>query len=188
MKLPWFLFLLCLAMCGVVGYLCFFVEEEPYEEVAGGKVYLGHGFTHPEYPSMQRGGPGAARHAKLLWLGWLYGILQIAFLVSCLALAQRKQGKLGPMVKPILAGGFLFALLFTFFILSYRAYMNEETHSFFLAQVKPTAWMLYGIWGFPVYFIFLYILTFKRWFLTDEDLERFKKIVAEKRRNDAEEA
>lgn len=192
MKLPWLLFALCLAMCAVLGYIGLFVEEAPFEETQAGpgepahKVYLGHGFVHPEYPSMEQGGPGAARHSKILFLGWLFGILQIAFFVSCLALAQQKGGRLGPLFKPIAVGGFLFALVFTFFILSYRAYMNEDAHSLFLFQVRPTAWMLYGVWGFPVYFLVVYVLTFKSWFVTDEDLVRFREIVAEKRASESE--
>lgn len=191
MKLPWILFALSLSMCVLLGVV-FSIEEEPFEEVASEdgttveKVYKGHGFPHPEFPAMQAGGPGAPRHEKILWLGWVFAILQVAFLVTCLALGASRKGRVGPFAVPLALGGLLMAAVFTFLILSYRAYMTEDSHSLFLSLPRPTAWMVYGVWGFPVFFMLLYILTFKRWFMTEEDLERFREIVAAKRRDDAE--
>ena len=99
MRIHWVLFGLLLAMCGVVGYLLL-LEETPFEEVVadGGNVekeYFGHGFPHPEFPSMNAGGPGEARHEKILWPGFAYGVLTLLIMAAMLAFGIRRDEKLG---------------------------------------------------------------------------------------------
>ena len=60
-KLPVLLFGLLLALCATV-CVAFLLGEIPVEEVStpGGReqrTYLGHGVTHPVFPSMNHGGP-----------------------------------------------------------------------------------------------------------------------------------
>ncbi|MCH7910250.1 MAG: hypothetical protein IIB38_11605 [Candidatus Hydrogenedentes bacterium] len=175
MKLPWILFGLCLAMCCVVAALILFVDEVPG----------GHGAGHPVFDTMSTGGDGAARHENLLVYGWVFGVLQICFFVACLAFGASKKERVGALKVPLLAGTAVYLLVFTFLVFSYRAYMLEETHALFLAFPRPTAWMLYGIWIFPVFFIFLYMFTFDRLIFTDDDQLRFEEIIAERRRSEA---
>lgn len=191
-KIPHMLFALSLAMC-VVMVLIIRTEERPSVEVVNEEtgemetVSRGHGFAHPDFANMQSGGPGQERHEDLLLLGWVFGVLQILFFITCLALGGQKKGSLGPLFKPLVFGGAGFIAIFTALILSYNAYMREDVHSLVLFQVKPTAWMLYGIWGFPVVFIVAYVLTFDKWFMTDDDLEAFRELVAKKRAQAEEE-
>ena len=191
MKLPWLMFGILLAMCITVA-ATMVMEEVPYEEVLSKdgsgdsvqKAPRGHGFQHFQFETMQQGGPGILRHSRILWMGWVYGILMIAVFTACLMLGAKKGDRLGPLRKPLLVGGVLFAVVFTFLILSYRTYMNEDSHSLTLSLPRPTAWMLYGLWVFPVYFVVLYVLTFDRWFLTEEDMKRFQEILSMKRGNE----
>lgn len=176
MKLPWILFGLCVAMCFLVGALVLFVEEAPD----------GHGAGHPVFDTMSVGGDGAARHENVLFYGWAFGALQICFFVACLAFGASKKERVGALKVPMLAGTAVYLVVFTFLVWSYRTYMLEETHVLFLSFPRPTAWMMYGIWIFPVYFILLYWFTFDSTILTKDDLQRFNELVDEKRRNEAE--
>ena len=194
MNTPRVLFAFLLGMVALVATAILFVEEVPFEEVLGedgsvvSRTYQGHGIGHPQFSTMLIGGSGADRHEKILWLGWALGVLEIGFFVACLALGLRKAGKVGPAKVPLAIGGIGFAIVFTFLILSYRGYMNEAEHALFFSLPLPTAWMLYGIWFFPVFFIVLYVVTFDTWNLTHDELERFQEILKAKRAQDPEEA
>ena len=170
MKLPWVFFALLLAMCFLVGYV-FTVEEST----------LGHGFTHPEFGTMQRGGDGVERHAEVLWCGWLFGVLEISVFVAMLALGLRHRGELLERKWPLLFGLLLYMGVFTLIILTYQAYAAADSRPLFLSLPAPSAWMLYGLWGVPLYFHGLYVLFFDRWVLKGEDLDRFRQIVEAKR-------
>ena len=193
MKLPYLLFALLLGMCGVI-VAAFMIDEVPYTEAvpeAGGesvKTYLGHGFTHPEFETMQVGGDGAERHAKVLWLGWGFGMLQIAFFLTCLAFGSRKHGRVGPFLKPIAIAGVIYAAIFTMMFVAYRGYANEDSHALFLALPIPTAWMIYGVWIFPLFYMLLYMYHFDSWTFTEEDQAEFDRLVAARRATEAGEA
>lgn len=181
MKFPLILFALSLALCGVI-VAAFVIPEVPFvdEEIDGvtQRTYLGHGFEHPDFETMQASVPGAERHPPILWLGLIFGLIQIAFFVTALAFGSEKNGSLGPLAKPFIGFGIVYAAIFTMMILSYRTYMTEETHTLFLALPKPTAWMIYGVWGAPIAFMFLFMFTFDRWTFTEADAKRFEELLA----------
>lgn len=176
MKLPWILFGLLIAMCCVVATVIFFVDE-PADAAGSG---------HPVFDTMNIGGDGAARSEGVLVYGWAFGMLQICFFVACLAFGASKKEEVGALKIPFLAGTAIYLLVYTLMVRSYHAYMLEDTHVLFLSFPRPTAWMLYGIWVFPAVFIFLYMFKFDRAIFTDDDLQRFEEIVAEKQRDEAE--
>ena len=190
MKLHLILYALLIGLCGVL-VVMFLIGEVPFTEaVAEGdddpvRTYLGHGFAHPEIPAMDVGGDGAARHEKVLWLGWVYGIIQIVFFLTLLAFGSRKNGIVGPMLKPIALGGVVYIAIFTMMFVAYRGYADEETHALFLSLPKPTAWMIYGVWFFPLCYMFLYMFNFDSWTFTEEDQVEFDRIVAARRAYEA---
>ena len=192
MKLQWVLFAILLGMCGVVA-LTFIIEERPYVETVtedGGvtKTYQGHGLDHPQFESMEIGGPGAERHEHILWLGWVLAMLEILFFVCCLAFGARRNGRVGPIAKPLAFGAVVYMIVFTMMILAYRGFMNADEYPFFLSLPVPTAWMLYGVWVWPAFFILLYIITYGRYIWTDEDQVRFDEILEQRRRHEQESA
>lgn len=147
---------------------------------------LGHGIQHPEFSTMQVGGDGEARLGPILWVGWFFGISQIAMFVAMLALGMRKKTGLGPTKVLLLLGLVIFAGIFTLLVLSYRSFMLGDNTDIVLGFPIPTAWMIYGIWLFPIFFVILYVLKFNTWYLTDADLKRFQGLLEEtkrKRRN-----
>ena len=184
MKSPHTLFAILLAMCAVVA-ATFFIGEVPTEDVVSEKtgetvqVARGHGFTHPEFKTMQSGGNGEMRHSRVLWLGWAFGMLQIAFFVCLLAFGGQKRGQLGPLGPPLIGGGILFAAIFTAMVYSYNNYMLEDQHAMVLSLPIPTAWMIYGVWPIPIVFMALYMFTFGSWTFREEDMTRLKSILAE---------
>ena len=187
MKAPWIVFGLLLALCAVTGYIVL-LEEVPAGPVpagadataGSGAIYLGHGFTHDRFASMDQGGSGAARHEQLFWPALAFGVLQLILMAALLVFGARRGERLGSLALPIAIGGVLWALIFSMVMLSYRHYMGEEAHEFFLALPKPTAWFVYGFWPFPLIFVAIYVVTFKRFFVTDEDLERFQALLSAK--------
>lgn len=180
-------------MCAAVA-AAFIVGEEPFTESrseetgAMTKVYLGHGVPHDQYGSMLSGGPGADRHSNIFWAGLAFAALQAVFFVALLAFGIRKKEKVGPALVPILVGGAGYVAIVTLLFLSYRAYMNDAAPELVFALPKPTAWMIYGIWMFPICFVFVFRYFFNSWYLTDEDMERYNAIVADRRQAEEESA
>lgn len=138
---------------------------------------IGHGIVHPQFKTMQAGASGEARHARLLWAGWAFGMCQILLFVSALALGMRKESGLGPVRIWMVLGGVGFGIVFTLLTFSYRAYMVGEETGIFFGFPVPTAWMVYGVWLFPVFFVVLYMAVFDSWHLSKEDRARFRRLM-----------
>ena len=184
MKAPWIIFSLLVALCVVTGYILL-LEEVPTlpgaDATAGsGAIYLGHGFTHDEFPSMDQGGSGAERHERLFWPALAFGVLTLILMAALMDFGASRSEKLSSLVLPIAIGGVLWALIFSMIMFSYRNYMSEDSPGFFLALPTPTAWFVYGFWPFQLIFVAIYVVAFKRSFITDEDIERFQAILSAK--------
>ena len=177
MRLTWCLFALLVAMCVVLTVTLTVPESD-----------VGHGFEHPEYSrsqqGMQQGGSGLERHSRVLWLGWLFGILEISLFVCCLALGASKRGRVGKLAWPLAIGLVLFLSAYTAMIFVYREYMGETSHSLVLSFPAPTAVMLFVLWPLPAYFTLVYILNFDRCIMTPEDTEKFRKILQARRQRE----
>ena len=128
----------------------------------------------------------AERHAVTLWIGWGFAVLCVLFFSGCLLLGISRNGKLGPAKAPVIVGTIAFAAVFTGLIFSYYAYMREDTHRLFLSLPKPTAWMLFGVWPFPLYFVAVYYFLFDRWHYTEQDEKRLEEILAARRQTTTE--
>lgn len=162
MRVPGLLFVLLLAMTVVLGVLLT-VEEVPD----------GHGFDHPEYPTMQRGGDGAARHSRVLWGGWALGTLQMLFFVALLLLGLRRRHPRGRGAGMMVAAAVVYLACFLILVVTYRTYAAGGGGELALSFPVPTAWMLYGVGFAPVLFILLYVARFESWILDDDELESF---------------
>ena len=64
-----------------------------------------YGSPHPDFPGMLQGGPGPERHDGLLWIGWLFGLLQIALFVTLMILGARRGGRPSGATVPLLVCG-----------------------------------------------------------------------------------
>ncbi len=171
LKLDKALFALVLALCALVGALMFVPDRPDY-----------HGITHPDFPSMLQGGPGAERHALVMGLGWAFGVLQLVFFACLIAFGARKKQGLRGLGKPLLFGLAAHTAVWTLCVLAYRLYLTEPTHALVLGLPISTAIMMYGMWFTPVIYTFLFVFGFKRWYLTDQDLATFDRLMESKRR------
>ena len=175
MKLSWIMLGLLLGMCAVLG-IAFFIGEIPN----------GHGFDHSRISNMQQGGSGAARHEKILWAGWAFGMLQALFFVTCVALGARRRGRLDSVKRPLIAGTLLYVAVFTGLMMAYRNYIAEGAHALLWVFPAPTAFMIYGLWPVPIFFVLLYIWSFDRWIYRPEDEEKFRQIMESRQQREEE--
>jgi hypothetical protein len=152
------------------------IDEETGETVT---TYMGHGYDHAEFATMDVGGPGKDRHEHIIWLVWVLGALICIFFTTCLAFGVRRHEVVGTFGKPIAIGGAIYLATWTMLMLSYNRFMNGEgLDERFLLLPKPTAWMIYGIWGIPAFFIIVFMFKFHSQYW-NEDLEKeFNAILA----------
>ena len=114
--------------------------------------------------------PGTGR----CWsLAWVFGVLQLALVVGCLALGVRRDR----VRARLAAGGLVLAVIVTMMVVSYRGYLDDPDAAF-LALPVPTAWFLYGFWPVQFLVVGLYVLLFDREIVTRRDLDRFREILA----------
>ena len=114
-------------------------------------------------------------------LGYAIVVMMLAIIGTAVLTGMKKNSKSGPWLPWIVAGFFLYGLVFLGLTLSYWDYTNGHTNAFFGGYPTPTAWMIYGVWFFPLILVALLIYKFDEWFLTEEDLRAFKKLAGRKR-------
>lgn len=141
-----------------------------------------HGAAHPDFATMLTGGD-PQRHAPTLWLGWGVGLTQILLTSAMIALGMRRPGDgfagdLRGLGKPLMGGTLLYAVVWTFLILTYQGSMDGGSGTLYLALPAPTAVMIYLLWPVPLVFAAFFVFGFRRWVLSEEDQEAFARIVA----------
>jgi hypothetical protein len=142
------------------------------------------GMVHPSFATMKHGGSGVERHAGVLWLGGAFGGLAIATFVTLMAFGSRRGDSLRGLGPRLVLGLAAYLGAWSWLVLAYRDYLTEPTHRLILGFPAPTAIMLYVLWPVSVVFNVLFVVGFKRWVFSDEDRERYERLVAEKRAGD----
>ncbi len=138
------------------------------------------GYVNEAYPTMRNGGASLSSKSSTKWLSFLFGLFILGVFGMCLAIGYRKRGQIGAIRKWLIIGIVSYIGVYTMMVISYWNYIDGvgET-TYFLGVPAPTAWMLYGVWFFPLFFTILYIRKFDEWVITPEELERFHELVAE---------
>ena len=167
MRLAQCLFVIVLAMCGLIAVVLWIPEADG-----------GHGMEHPNFATMKRGGDGP--EPLVLWLGWGWGVLQILLIVGLMGLGARKGEDCRGLWMPLFVGGAAFVGLWTYLVLTYVDYVSDPDPAMLLGFPLPSALVLYGIWALPAIFAVYFVLGFKRWVLTDADLAEFEAMMAKK--------
>lgn len=190
MKLHWFVFLTLIGMCLAVGAAFLAPTEVVLQDGGTEQAVSSSGFQHDRFSTMRQGGPGAERHATTLWIGWAFILLQVVFFGGCLAMGmeRRRDGgaSLGPAKRPLILATLVLAAIFTALVFSYQRYAAGETHTLFLGFPRPTAWVFYAVWPFPVYLMFVYMRIFDRWFFTEDDERKVTELAAAQRLKESE--
>ena len=174
----WFPLVLLIVLWAVV--LTLFLTPE---------VEGGHGADHAKFAAMKQGGSGLARHQSVLVAGWLFGALQVLLFVGLLAwsaaLPARNASPSG-VARPgfrwaafALGGLFYEGLLVRLFV-DYRNSLEHPAAAEFLGSFPAaTAWLVFGIWLAPVFFVALYVAFFDHWIFSPGQLRKFEALVAE---------
>ena len=142
-----------------------------------------HGQPHAQHEDMNQGGEGD-RHANghTLWLGEVWGGLQIILFVALLSFGMRRNFKQCLALSLV---GLAYLGIFVCMCLAYRHSIGPGAGNLpglFLGLPVPTAWMIYGLGGIPLVFAILYSLNFDRWVLIPEDHREFLDAVEMSRR------
>lgn len=165
----WLLFGLLLAILITLGIFL----SSPVPDAASGA-------THPTFPSMSEGGT-SERHEGRLWLGWIYGSLQIVLYTFCVffVVSKAKSGRVW-----ILISGVIYLSVFAALILNYRN--GLENASFSLGFPFPTSLLIFGMWPVAALFALLYVVGYSSWIYSLDDARRFEAL--KKRYAETEEA
>lgn len=144
------------------------------------------GVDHPIHSSMKHGGSGEARHAGVLWLNWGFGVLSILVFATLIAIGASKRKNLRGLGPWLWLTTIACVFAWTYLVLSYRQYMTEATHALFLALPTPSAVMLYLLLPTAAILTLFYVIGFKRWILTDEDLETYEGLLADRQQRESQ--
>lgn len=137
----------------------------------------GHGFKHPEFGTMRQGTLDTDRHERIIYPATAFGVFEITLFVACLALGASRSENPRKHLGAWLAGGGAMILCFLAMVRSYHAGVVTGDPGWFLGFPAATAWMLYGLWPVPLFFIALFMRIFDRWIATPADEERFAEIM-----------
>jgi len=176
MKFEWLTLFLLLLMCVTVGAAL--LTAEPAD---------GHGVQHGEYVAMQKGSPTPPTD-RIVTLGWIFGLLQVAFFVTCMSLGIKRtfvRGR-GLLVLLFSVGTLLYGGVMTLVVFVDHSAIRSGQVSFFGPFPAATSWMLFGLWLSPLVFVVAYVIGFSRWILPPEALAKFEELVATNRHKTAE--
>ncbi len=152
----------------------------------------GHGLPHAQFRAMDQGGAGLQRHDSVLVLGWLFGSVLIAIFVSLLAWAatSNHRSRHAPRDEAhhakrdsyccwaFVLGALLYEGVFAALCLAYcNSLESPQAASFWGPFPTGTSWLLFGIWGSPLFFILLYVVFFNRWIMPPQHLNQFEELV-----------
>jgi hypothetical protein len=138
----------------------------------------GHSIAHPQFAGMQQSGVDAEPDVALLWVGWSFGALQIAFFAAMLALGARSRRGLRGLGVPLIAASLIYLAVWSALVLAYRSQVSVEDPVLLLGFPAPTAWMLFALWPCPLIFTVYYVIGFDRWIATPEDLAELDRTLA----------
>lgn len=129
---------------------------------------------HPDHPSvLQSTGPESP---SLLAWGYTVGLAILSLMTVCIVLGVRKSGIVGTLGRRLVLGCAGVAVIFTLLVWTYRGTHAES--GLFGGFPPATAWMIYGIWWFPGIMLVGMSVAFRRTWLTDEQIEAFRALVA----------
>ncbi len=135
------------------------------------------GVDNPQFATLLDGDPGAARHERILPVGWLFGVLIMAFAAALLAWGYRRNGRLGRVGWALLAVFVVQVVCFSAVMIAYASYTGEPSPALWWALPEPSAWLVYLFWPSQLGFLVVYVVTFDRCFWTPDDDRRFREIL-----------
>jgi len=184
------IFLSLLGMCGVLLWASWIEPLREEVRSTDGEVterVVGSGKPHASIREMLVGGDGAKRHESLTVPGWCFLVLQMVFLGAGLCLGMRRNGTddtgARDPVRAWLVGGIVLSLVIvTLLFTSYRSFLvgvdeGVDSPALFLGFPVASAWLVYGIWLFPIVYVLIFAKSFRTWYYPDESREKFERLL-----------
>ncbi len=133
---------------------------------------------HAVYTSMESSDRGSQ---ETLWLGYSMGLVILAVMAALVLMGVGKNGRAGTLGKWLVTGFLCLGLIFTCLVASYARYAAGNQDGFFGGLPAPTAWMIYGVWLFPMLMILACSYHFDRWYFTKDDRRSIEELMRSKR-------
>ncbi|MCH7658425.1 MAG: hypothetical protein IIB05_08930 [Bacteroidetes bacterium] len=131
---------------------------------------------HDLFPTMLKS-DDASQSELILWLAFFFGVFSICLFTLFLYIGISGKNFHRKKLVVIVTGLIVYVGIFSFGFASYLEYIQNDSFRVFLGFPAPTAWMLYGIWFFPLFFTFLYVVKFNDWVLKPDDYQRLQSII-----------
>lgn len=173
MKNQLFKYFFALLSAFLILIILLFIFDTP-ENVTGG--------THPTLKTMSHSGESVVSLPHSKWFSYLFGLFSIGIFVFCLFFSYFKKGKLGKVKPWLIYGSIGYFIVFSLMIFAYWNFIETGSSNYFGGYPAPTAWMLYGVWFYPVFFAVIYYVKFDDWVLKPEELNDFQELVKENRK------
>ena len=142
------IFGLLLALCGILFFVFLRGEAGDY-----------HGIAHPTSQDMLIGGDGSQRlDGGLLWLGGIYGVLQLMLFVALLLPGLKKSASSANLLFYL--GGFAYVAAFVAVMWTYASELKTVGGE---AGLPLSTWIaLFVFWPIPYLFVATYSFGYKR--------------------------
>lgn len=110
------------------------------------------------------------------WGGAVAGLVMIAIMGAMILLGWRRKHETTAHLPWLISGVIGYALLFIGMWSSYASYTETGSAALIGGYPAPTAWMIYGIWIWPLLMVIVMIRRFDQWFMDPTDIERLKEL------------
>jgi len=140
------------------------------------EVQIGGG--HEQFASMAQGSAGNAI-INTSYLSLFFGISTFTVLILSLLVGLGARVNLKSSVVLIISGSIMVFVLISIFF-TYNQFIQSESLQLIHGFPLPTILIIYGIWIYPLVFTLLYVLNFKRWVISPDEIELFKEMIAHK--------
>lgn len=134
------------------------------------------GTIHTELSSMSSGGDGNWIINRMSF-SLLFGLLSFIALLFCLFIGVRNRiNRRSTYILITACIPFLVTLSLIFY--TYQDYIQSDELVLYNGFPLPTILLIYGIWFYPIVFTLLYVINFKKWVISSEEIERFKRTLS----------
>ena len=132
------------------------------------------GMLHDKFQTMLHSGTDG--RGSSLFIGFFIGLLILGIFSFCIYLGIQRNGQPGPLARWLWIGLAGYFVVFVVQILLYRNYDPINNSAFIAGYPIPTAWMIYAMWGYPIVFTIIYLLSFDKWIFTAEDEANYRAL------------
>ncbi len=135
------------------------------------------GMLHPSIKGMLKSGSTVSDSAVTKWASFIFGLSILMIFASSMALGIKRNAMEKKVLNRLVLFFGSYTIVYILFVRSYWNFNTDTSENFFGSFPLPTAWMLYGIYLFPLILTISIILNFNSWILSPEDKERFNEIL-----------